>query len=99
MRTTVSFCWAMPASTIKPIMATVKRNELIRRLLAGRCELCEKRTRLQVHHIRKLADLNKPGRPQRPSWRHLMAMRKRKTLVVCAACHDLIHAHPITTAA
>jgi hypothetical protein len=25
---------------IKPIMATIKRNELIRRLLAGRCELC-----------------------------------------------------------
>jgi hypothetical protein len=54
---------------IKPIMATVKRNELIRRLLAGRCELCE--AGLQVHHTRKLADLNKPGRPQRPSWMHL----------------------------
>ena len=26
---------------LKPIMATVKRNELIHRLLAGRCELCE----------------------------------------------------------
>jgi NADP-dependent 3-hydroxy acid dehydrogenase YdfG len=81
---------------IKPIMATVKRNELIRRLLAGRCELCEDRTGLQVHHIRKLADLNKPGRPQRPSWMHLMAMRKRKTLVVCQTCHQNIHAGQIT---
>jgi hypothetical protein len=81
---------------IKPIMATVKRNELIRRLLAGRCELCEKRTGLQVHHIRKLADLHKPGRPQRPSWMQLMAMRKRKTLVVCQTCHQDIHAGQIT---
>lgn len=50
---------------LKPIMATVKRNELIHRLLAGRCELCEGRIGLQVHHIRKLADLNKPGRSHR----------------------------------
>jgi hypothetical protein len=76
---------------LKPIMATVKRNELIHRLLAGRCELCEKRIGLQVHHIRKLADLNKPGRPQRPSWVHLMAKRQRKTLVVCEQCHQDIH--------
>jgi group II intron reverse transcriptase/maturase len=82
---------------IKPIMATVKRNELIHRLLAGRCELCEGRTGLQVHHIRKLADLNKPGRPHRPSWMHLMAIRKRKTLVVCEQCHQDIHAGRITT--
>ncbi len=77
---------------LKPIMATVKGNELIRRLVAGRCELCEGRIGLQVHHIRKLADLNKPGRPERPSWVHLMAMRKRKTLVVCEQCHQDIHA-------
>jgi hypothetical protein len=76
----------------QPIMATVRGNELIHRLLAGQCELCEERTGLQVHHIRKLADLNKPGRPERPSWVRLMAMRKRKTLVVCEACHKDIHA-------
>jgi group II intron reverse transcriptase/maturase len=81
---------------LKPIMATVKGNELIRRLVAGRCELCEERTGLQVHHIRKLADLNKPGRPERPSWVHLMAMRKRKTLVVCEQCHQHIHAGQAT---
>ncbi len=77
---------------LKPIMATVKRNELIHRLVAGRCELCEGTMGLQVHHIRKLADLNKPGRPERPRWVQLMAMRKRKTLVVCQACHHNIHA-------
>ncbi|MGH3782611.1 MAG: hypothetical protein ACRDRO_18815 [Pseudonocardiaceae bacterium] len=82
---------------LKPIMATVKRNELIHRLVAGRCELCEGMIGLQVHHIRKLADLNKPGRPERPSWVQLMAMRKRKALVVCEVCHQNIHAGRATT--
>ena len=54
--------------------------------------MCESRTGLQVHHIRKLADLNKPGRPEKPNWIRLMAKRKRKTLVVCASCHQDIHA-------
>ena len=72
---------------LAPTLATVKGNELIHRLLAGRCELCESRVELQVHHIRKLADLDKPGRPERPGWVRLMAMRKRKTLVVYEACH------------
>src|SRR6266498_2516487 len=66
----------------KPPLATVKRNELIHRLRAGRCELCEGRVGLQVHHVRKLADLDKPGRPDRPTWIRLMSQRKRKTLVV-----------------
>ncbi|MFJ8505119.1 hypothetical protein [Streptomyces avermitilis] len=34
----------------------------------------------------------KPGRPERPPWVHLMAMRKRKTLVVCERCHQDNHA-------
>jgi hypothetical protein len=83
---------------LKPVMATAKRNELIHRLVVGRCELCEGTMGLQVHHIRKLADLNKPGRPERPPWVQLMAMRKRKTLVVCEACHHNIHAGRATTA-
>jgi hypothetical protein len=77
---------------LRPVMATARRNELIHRLLAGQCEMCEGRTGLQVHHVRKLADLNKPGRPERPPWAHLMAIRKRKTLVVCEHCHQDIHA-------
>jgi group II intron reverse transcriptase/maturase len=77
---------------LKPTMVTTRGNELIHRLLAGRCEICESTMRLQVHHIRKLADLNKPGRPEPSSWVRLMAQRKRKTLVVCQACHQGIHA-------
>ena len=76
----------------KPTLVTARRNELIHRLLAERCELCESRTGLQVHHIRKLADLDKPGRPEKPAWIRLMAKRKRKTLVVCEHCHQDIHA-------
>ncbi len=75
-----------------PTLATTSRNELIHRLLADRCELCESSTGLQVHHVRKLADLDRPGRPERPTWVRLMAKRKRKTLVVCGRCHSDIHA-------
>lgn len=45
---------------------------------------------VEVHQVRRLADLVKPGRPQ-PAWAQLMAKRRRKTLVVCRACHDRIH--------
>lgn len=75
-----------------PPLASTNRNELIRRLLAGKCQLCESLTGLQVYHVRKLADLDKPGRPERPTWIRLMAKRRRKTLVVCQACHHDIHA-------
>ncbi|MFE2720442.1 hypothetical protein ACFXKI_53630 [Streptomyces mirabilis] len=47
---------------------------------------------MQVHHVRKLADLNRPGRSERPVWVRIMAMRKRKALVVCERCHQDIHA-------
>jgi group II intron reverse transcriptase/maturase len=74
----------------RPIMAS-PTNELVHRLRAGQCELCQARDGLQVHHVRKLADLNKPGRPDRPPWMLWMARRRRKTLVVCSACHHDIH--------
>ena len=45
---------------------------------------------MQVHHVRKLADLD-PARTSPARMGKLMAKRRRKTLVVCAACHDHIH--------
>ena len=81
----------------RPVMASAKRNELIHRLLAGRCELCEGTEGLEVHHVRKLADLNKPGRREKPPWMELMAKRRRKTLVTCRRCHEDIHAGRATT--
>src|SRR5260221_3671906 len=76
----------------RPVMASTRRNELILRLLAGRCEICEDTAGLEVHHVRKLADLVKPGRRDKPEWMHLMAMRRRKTLITCRRCHEDIHA-------
>ena len=67
------------------------RNELIKRLLAEKCELCGSRTNIEVHHIRKLADLKEKGRKEKPRWVKKMAQRRRKTLVVCANCHENIH--------
>jgi len=74
----------------QPAPAT-RRKELITRLQAGRCEWCEKRADVEVHQARKLADLARTGRPQ-PAWAQLMATMRRKTLMVCATCHQAIHA-------
>ena len=73
-----------------PAPVTVRRKELITRLQAGRCELCKQTGTVDVHQVRKLADLQRPGHPQ-PVWDQLMAKRRRKTLVVCATCHTAIH--------
>ena len=53
-----------------------KGKELITRLRAGRCELCEQPAKVRVHQVRKLADLASPGRPQ-PAWAQLMASGER----------------------
>jgi hypothetical protein len=73
-----------------PAPVTVRRKELITRLQARRCELCKQPGPVDVHQVRKLADLHRPGRPQ-PTWNQLMAKKRRKTLVVCATCHTAIH--------
>ena len=74
----------------EPARGAARGSELIRRLLAGRCELCGDAGTVQIHQIRKLADLDKPGQPQ-PEWMRLMTKRRRQTLVVCATCHADIH--------
>jgi len=68
----------------------VKRTELIQRLMADKCELCGNGD-VDVHHIRALKDLNKPGYNTVPTHVFVMAARKRKTLVVCKKCHHAIH--------
>ena len=69
----------------------VRRAELVDRLQAGRCEICRSTEDISVHHIRRLADLDRPRQTQ-PDWVELMVKRRRKTLVVCRSCHDGIHA-------
>ena len=66
-------------------------SELLRRLAQRHCELCEKPGQVQVHQVRKLADVTAaPGRPQ-PAWAQLMTRMRRKTLIVCGPCHEEIH--------
>ena len=73
-------------------------KELTVRLRRGRCELCQEPGKVQVHQIRKLAPLEPAGADQ-PAWKAVMARKRRKTLVVCHACHDTIHDRQPTTAA
>ncbi len=70
------------------------RNELVKRLLADRCELCGAEGEVSGHHVRKLADIRKryAGRPKPPAWVQRMMALRRKTLFVCAQCHRKIHA-------
>jgi group II intron reverse transcriptase/maturase len=76
---------------------TSRRKELITRLLTGRCEMCAHTGEVEVHQVGRLAHLGKPGQ-RRPAWADVMARKRRKTLVVCAACHDTIHARPPSSA-
>jgi len=74
-----------------PTPIRYEQKEVIRRLLAGKCELCEVREEgCVVHQVRKLADLEHMGKG-RPLWAHVMLKRRRKTLIVCQACHYAIH--------
>jgi group II intron reverse transcriptase/maturase len=68
-----------------------EQKEVIRRLRASTCELCTVRSEnCAVHHVRKLADLEHMGR-ERSHWAQIMLKRRRKTLIVCQACHYAIH--------
>ena len=75
----------------KPYKVYGGRTELVKRLLADTCELCGSKENIEVHHIRKLADVKNKGLLNAPTWAQVMAARNRKTLVVCRECHVAIH--------
>lgn len=83
-----------PESHITDKIATPRRQraELLQRLSSDECEMCGKKGKLEVHHVRKLKDVNKPGRKTKPAWVQRMASLRRKTLMTCEACHKDIHA-------
>ena len=81
-----------------PVPVRVPRKELLMRLRQRECELCEAGTTVAVHQVTGLKELGKPG-PGQPTWAVLMARMRRKTLIVCAPCHDWIHANPVAHAA
>ena len=71
------------------------RTQLVERLLADECELCGSTTNVEVHHIKSIKELIQKYRKrgtEMPWWIKRMAEMYRKTLVVCAKCHDQIHA-------
>jgi group II intron reverse transcriptase/maturase len=73
-----------------PRKITYPRKELTVRLLTGRCELCRDTGKVQVHQVRNMASLG-TSETDRPAWATLMAKKRRKTLVVCTTCHEVIH--------
>jgi len=74
--------WSLPAND---------RSEVVMHLRYGRCSLCGA-SGVEMHHIRKLADIDRPGRRPKEGWERIMAARRRKSIPVCARCHDDIHA-------
>src|SRR6266446_2999242 len=80
-----------------PVRVRVPRKELLARLRKRECELCETGTTVAVHQVTGLKELGKPE--GQPAWAALMARMRRKTLIVCAPCHDWIHANPVAHAA
>ncbi len=76
----------------KPIEYRTERSDLVQRLLAGECEICGSTAAVEVHHVRKLADLHPKGRRAKPVWQRVMAARRRKTLILCRRCHEALHA-------
>jgi group II intron reverse transcriptase/maturase len=77
-----------------PVSVPYPRKELEKRLLKRKCELCGIGTTVAVHQITGLKALEEPGSGQ-PAWADLMARMRRKTLIVCAECHEWIHANPV----
>ncbi len=74
---------------LKPnTMMYKNRTELGKRLLAHQCEWCgTQRGQIEVHTVRKLGNLTGKG-----TWERQMIQRHRKTMVLCAECHDELNA-------
>ncbi len=68
----------------------IRHREVVQRLLRGECEICQNTDDIQIHQIRRLADLTTQG-TTRPAWMDTMANKRRKTLILCGACHHAIH--------
>jgi group II intron reverse transcriptase/maturase len=83
--------WEMNDLLPAPFTHLGTHTEILQRLLADQCEVCGSSDMIEVHHVKKLANLAGP-KNERTAWKKYMASRQRKTLVVCKKCHDAIHA-------
>jgi len=93
----ISLSWNIKATLDdQPERIWSDRSELEDRLLADTCEYCGSQEKCQVHHVRALKDLQVKGRKPKPRWMELMAIRQRKTMVVCKTCHqDITYGRPM----
>lgn len=68
-------------------------NDLIDRLKAGECEACGDRSGpFEMHHLRRLKDLR-----SEPLTIWKRSSRRRKTIVLCRACHLAVHSNRLNT--
>jgi group II intron reverse transcriptase/maturase len=75
----------------QPVMPRAYYTELEQRVRANHCEICGSQEFVEVHHIRKLADLRRTDGRKTPAWKQHMISRQRKTLVLCRECHVKLH--------
>lgn len=70
------------------IINLYSRNSFENRLKAKVCELCgtTESELYELHHVNKVKNLK-----GKKVWERAMIAKRRKTLVVCATCHDEIH--------
>ncbi len=78
-----------PAMDVIPMVhRNLNSTSLISRLKAERCEWCgAENVPIEMHHVRKIKDLK-----GKAGWEIVMIGRKRKTMALCRACHDKLHA-------
>ncbi len=74
-----------------PPEARAHYTELEHRVRANQCEVCGSPEAVEVHHIRKLPELQRKDGRKRPAWKQHMLNRRRKTLVLCRVCHVKLH--------
>lgn len=73
-----------------------RASQLIARLTAGICEICDSLDGITVHHVKRLTDLNRYSPKAAPRWVEFMRTSRRRTLIVCVRCHHDIHVQPST---
>lgn len=72
----------------KRVIYNNARNSLETRLKAKVCELCGSTGAhsYEIHHVHKVKDLKGKAK-----WEQCMIAKRRKTLILCKPCHNLIH--------
>jgi hypothetical protein len=68
------------------------RSEAVQHLLCNVCLLCGEQGPVQMHHIRRLSAIDRPGWRPKLRWEKIMAARKSKMIPVCERGHGHLRA-------